>query len=160
MSFSRPALPSYGIWIASVNLLVLYRWRLLMSIVRTVLVFPLAFLVAVSTTAFADGQHVVPPAQVAATLADHVAKQDADRTAVREALARPEVQRMAATIGLDLTRATAAVDTMNGADLERAASAARDVNTQLVGGASTVVISTTTIIIALLIVIIIILIAD
>ena len=131
-----------------------------MSIVRTVLVFPLAFLMAVSTTAFADGQHVVPPAQVAATLADHVAKQDADRTAVREALARPEVQRMAATIGLDLTRATAAVDTMNGADLERAASAARDVNTQLVGGASTVVISTTTIIIALLIVIIIILIAD
>jgi hypothetical protein len=127
-----------------------------MSIVRKALVFLLAALMAVSTTAFAAGQHVVPPAQVAATLADHVAKQDADRTAVREALARPEVQRVATTIGLDLTRATAAVDTMSGADLERAAAAARDVNTQLVGGASTIVISTTTIIIVLLLVIILI----
>jgi hypothetical protein len=131
-----------------------------MSTARKFLVFSLAALMAASSTAVAAEQHVVPPSQLAATLADHVAKQDADRTAVREALARPEVQRVAATIGLDLTRATAAVDTMNGADLERAATAARDVNTQLVGGASTVVISTTTIIIALLIVIIIILIAD
>jgi len=131
-----------------------------MSIVRRLFVLPLAALLAFSSTATAAGQHVVPPSQVAAALADHVAKQDADRTAVREALARPEVERMATTIGLDLTRAKAAVETMSGADLERAATAARDVNQQLVGGASTVVISTTTIIIALLIVIIIILIAD
>ena len=131
-----------------------------MSIVRRLFVLPLAALLAFSSTAAGAGQHVVPPSQVAAALADHVAKQDADRTAVREALARPEVERMATTIGLDLTRAKAAVETMSGADLERAATAARDVNQQLVGGASTVVISTTTIIIALLIVIIIILIAD
>ena len=131
-----------------------------MSIVRRLFVLPLAALLAFSSTAAAAGQHVVPPSQVAAALTDHVAKQDADRTAVREALARPEVERMATTIGLDLTRAKAAVETMSGADLERAATAARDVNQQLVGGASTVVISTTTIIIALLIVIIIILIAD
>jgi hypothetical protein len=127
-----------------------------MSIVRKALVFSVAAVMAVSTTAFAAGQHVVPPAQVAATLADHVAKQDADRTAVREALARPEVQRVATTIGLDLTRATAAVETISGSDLERAAAAARDVNKQLVGGASTIVISTTTIIIVLLLVIILI----
>jgi len=130
-----------------------------MSMVRMMSIYVLAALMTVST-AFAAGQHVVPPAQIATTVADHVAKQDADRTAVREALARPEVERMATTIGLDLTRAKAAVETMSGADLERAATAARDVNQQLVGGASTVVISTTTIIIALLIVIIIILIAD
>src|SRR5215204_2259546 len=131
-----------------------------MSTVRRLFMLPLAALLAFSSTPAAAGQHVVPPSQVAATLTDHVAKQDADRTTVREALARPEVQRVAATIGLDLARATAAIDTMSDADLERAASAARDVNQQLVGGASTVVISTTTIIIALLIVIIIILIAD
>jgi hypothetical protein len=125
-----------------------------MSIARKLLVFPLAALMAVSSTALVAAQHVVPPAQVAATVADHVAKQDADRTAVRDALARPEVQSVAATIGLDLARATAAVDTMSGADLERAAAAARDVNQQLTGGASTVVISTTTIIIILLLVII------
>ena len=73
---------------------------------------------------------------------------------MHEALARPEVQQIASSIGLDLTRATAAIDTMDAQDLERAASAARDVNQQLVGGASTVGISTTTIIIILLLIII------
>jgi len=63
---------------------------------------------------------------------------------------------VASKLGLDLTRATAAVDTMSGADLEKAADAAQQVNHQLVGGASTVVISTTTIIIILLLVIILI----
>jgi hypothetical protein len=127
-----------------------------MSIARKLLVFPLAALMAISAPAFAAAQHVVPPSQVAAAVADHVAKQDADRATVREALARPEVQRVAATMGLDLARAAAAVDTMSAADLERAATAARDVNQQLVGGASTIVISTTTIIIILLLVIILI----
>ena len=131
-----------------------------MSTVRPLLVLPLLTLVTISAPAFAADQHVVPPAQVAAMLADHVARQDADRAAVREALARPEVKQMAGTLGLDIARANAAVETMGGADLERAATAARDVNRQIVGGASTVTISTTTIIIALLIVIIIILIAD
>jgi hypothetical protein len=88
-------------------------------------------------------------------VADRVAAQDADRAAVRDALARPEVRNVAATMGVDLARLTDAVGTMSGADLERAASTARQVNQQLVGGASTVVISTTTIIIALLVVILI-----
>ena len=75
---------------------------------------------------------------------------------VREipALERPEVQAVASKLGLDLARAAAAVDAMSGADLEKAATAAQQVNDQLVGGASTVVISTTTIIIILLLVII------
>jgi hypothetical protein len=127
-----------------------------MSIARRLFVCLLAALMALSAPGFAAAQHVVPPAQVAATLADHVAKQDGDRATVREALARPEVQRVAATMGLDLARAAAALDSMSTADLERAASAARDVNRQLAGGASTVVISTTTIIIVLLLVIILI----
>lgn len=125
-----------------------------MSTARTLLVFPLIVLMMASSTAFAGQQHLVPPTQLAATVADHVAKQDANRTAVHEALARPELQSVAASMGLDLTRAAAVVDTMSAADLERAASAARDVNQQLVGGASTVVISTTTIIIILLLIII------
>ena len=75
---------------------------------------------------------------------------------MREALERPEVQAVASKLGLDLTRATAAVDTMSGADLEKAANAAQQVNDQLVGGASSVVISTTTIIIILLVVILLI----
>jgi hypothetical protein len=127
-----------------------------MSTVRTVLVFPLVALM-IASSAFAGPQHVVAPSQLTATVADHAAKEDANRAAVHEALARPEVQRVASTMGLDLTRAAAAVDTMNAGDLDRAATAARDVNQQLVGGASTVVISTTTIILVLLVVIIIIL---
>ena len=62
---------------------------------------------------------------------------------------------MASSIGVDLARATAAVETMSAADLERAATAARDVNQQLVGGASTVFITTTIIIILLLVVILV-----
>lgn len=126
-----------------------------MSIACKLLALPLAVFMAISATAFAAEQHVVPPAQLAATVADHVAKQDADRAAVREALARPEVERVAATIGVDMTGATAAVATLSGTDLARAAAAARDVNRQLVGGASTVTISTTTIIIVLLLIILI-----
>ena len=125
-----------------------------MPSVRKLLVFPLAALIMASSSAFAGQQHVVTPSQLAATVADGVAKQDANRATVHEALARPEVQAVASKLGLDLTRAAAAVDTMSGAELEKAAGAAQQVNEQLVGGASTVVISTTTIIIILLLVII------
>ena len=127
-----------------------------MQSVRTLLVFPLAVLMMASSPAFAGQQHLVPPGQLATTVADGAAKQDANRAAVHEALARPEVEALASKLGLDLTRATAAVDAMAGADLEKAANAAQQVNEQLVGGASTVVISTTTIVIILLLVIILI----
>jgi hypothetical protein len=127
-----------------------------MQSVRKLLVFPLAMLLLASSSAFAGQQHVVAPSQLATTVADSAAKQDTDREAVREALERPEVQAVASKLGLDLSRATAAVDTMSGVQLEKAANAAQQVNEQLVGGASTIVISTTTIIIILLLVIILI----
>ena len=127
-----------------------------MQAVRTLLVFPLVALLMGSSSVFADQQHIVPSSQLATTVAGAAAKQDSDRATVREALDRPEVQAVASKLGLDTARAAAAVETMSGADLEKAASAAQQVNEQLVGGASTVVISTTTILIVLLIVIIII----
>ena len=130
-----------------------------MPSVRTLLVFPLIALMIASSPAFAGQQHVVNPSQLATTVADSAVKQDTERATVREALERPEVQAVASKLGLDLTRAVAAVDAMSGADLEKAATAAQQVNDQLVGGASTVVISTTTIIIILLVVIIIIIVA-
>jgi hypothetical protein len=124
--------------------------------VRTLLVLPLLALLMAPSSVLAEQQHLVPPGQLATAVADAAVKQDNDRASVREALARPEVQEVASKLGLDLTRATAAVDAMSGVDLEKAASAAQQVNEQLVGGASTVVISTTTIIIILLLVIILI----
>jgi uncharacterized protein YaiL (DUF2058 family) len=127
-----------------------------MKLLRTLLVFPLVVLMMASSSAFAGQQHLVKPSQLATTVADAAAKQDTNRATVREALERPEVQAVASKLGLDLSKATAAVDTLSGADLEKAAHAAQQVNEQLVGGASTVVISTTTIIIILLVVIILI----
>src|ERR1700730_13140573 len=118
-----------------------------MKLVRTLLVFPLVVLMMASSSAFAGQQHLVNPSQLAAAVADDAAKQDTNRAIVREALERPEVQAVASKLGLDLSRATAAVETLSGADLDKAANAAHQVNEQLVGGASTVVISTTTIII-------------
>jgi hypothetical protein len=64
---------------------------------------------------------------------------------------------MAERLGLDLVKADAAVGTMNSADLARVATAARDTDAALAGGANTVVISTTTL---LLILIIVLLVAD
>jgi hypothetical protein len=127
-----------------------------MPTVRKLLAAPLIMLMLTSAPAFADQRHLVDSSQLAATVGERVASQDADRAAIREALGRDEVKNMAASVGVDLTQAASAVDTMSGADLTRAADAARQVNERLVGGASNVVLSTTTIIIILLVVILLI----
>jgi len=119
--------------------------------VRQAFVLALVMLMAASS-GFAADQHVVSPQQLAATVSGHVAQQDADRSSIREALARPEVRDVAQSLNIDMDRIAATTDTLSGADLTRAAEAARQVNQQLVGGSS-VVISTTTIIIILLLVI-------
>jgi hypothetical protein len=131
-----------------------------MKTVRKLLVFPLVLVTMAAGTASAGQQHIVTPGQLSAAIAEHTAAQDADRTSIREALARPEVKNVAASMGVDVERLDRAIGTLNAAELAEAAATAQQVNGQLVGGASTVVISTTTIIIALLIVILIVLIAD
>jgi hypothetical protein len=108
-----------------------------------------------SSTAFAQERHAVNPSLLSQTVTAQVAQQDADRAAIHEALARPEVRDVAAKSGLDLDRINASIDTLNGGALAQVASAAQHVNSSLVGGASTVTISTTTIILVLLIIILI-----
>lgn len=127
-----------------------------MRAINQMLVFPLCLLLAMSTPALADGRHAVDRSALAATVSQHVATQDADRAAVREALSRPEIRDVASHVGLDLTRADASVDTMSGADLQQAAAAAHRVNSELVGGASTLVISTTAIALILVLVLVVI----
>jgi hypothetical protein len=127
-----------------------------MRTVRLIFVLPVILMTASGSAFAADRQHVVNPSQLAATVADRVAAQDADRAAVREALARSEVREVAASMGVDPNRLTAVAETLGGVDLAQAASAARQINDQLVGGASTIVISTTTIIVVLLVVILLI----
>ena len=52
-----------------------------------------AFGYGAAGSAFADPQHVVDPSQLAASVAQKVAIQDADRAAIRDALARPRFVR-------------------------------------------------------------------
>ena len=111
---------------------------------------------AFSVPAYAQDQHAVAPAALAAAVDQHVANQEADRAAIHDALNRPAVRELAAKAGLDLERVSATVDTLGGADLQRAAVAAQQVNTALVGGSGNIVISTTTVIIALLVLLLII----
>jgi hypothetical protein len=121
-----------------------------MSIARKSLVFPLVLLMAIPAAA---AQHVVPPQQLAATVAEQMTQQDADRAVVREALGRPEVVAVAKSMNVDMQEVTAAAATLSGVELAQAARTARQLNQQLVGGASAVTVSTTTIIIVLLLLI-------
>jgi hypothetical protein len=125
-----------------------------MTTVRRLIV-PLILLIVSSTAASAGQQHLVSPSQLAATIDERVAAEAADRTAVREALAWPQVRETAAKLGVDLARATAAVDTLEGPDLARAAQAARNVNQQFVGGGSITITTTTLIIILLLLILLV-----
>jgi hypothetical protein len=128
-----------------------------MSTARTSLALILAFLTAAGS-AFAQEQHIVTPQQLTAVMREKIAGDDAARATIREALARPQVREVAANMGVDLARLSGAVDTLSGADLEQASSAAKQVNEQL-GGTPTVALTATTIIIILLVVIIIVLLA-
>jgi hypothetical protein len=123
---------------------------------RQILIAPLIAGLLCSTSALAQERHVIDATQIGQAVEQHAAQQDADRAAIREALNRPEVREAARHFGVDLDRMDASVATLSGHDLERAATAARQVNESLAGGASTLVISTTTIIIILLVLILII----
>jgi hypothetical protein len=127
-----------------------------MPTARTALALALALLMAITCPAFADQQHIVAPNQLAAAVADRVARDDAARASIAEALARPEVRDVAAGMGIDLTRVAVAAAALSGAELERAASAAQQVNERFTGGASSITIGTTTLIIILLLVILLI----
>jgi hypothetical protein len=120
-----------------------------MKTARTLFVLALMVL-PVAASAQATQQHIVSPDQLTATMTQKTATEAADRAAVHEALGRPEVSNVAATMGVDLDRVNAAVDTMQGADLDQAAFTARRINQGLVGGDSSVTLSTTAIIIILL----------
>jgi len=116
------------------------------------------FLVAIFsvTPALAQEAHVVDQAAIDQALSEAIGEDDAHRETVLRLLRRAEVRGLAAELQLDLRRAEAAVATLEGEELARFASLARDVETQLVGGQSKITLSTTTIIIGLLVLILII----
>lgn len=99
--------------------------------------------------------HVIGTSTLDKAVQQRVTSEQADRDAILSLLQRAEVRDVAAKAGLSLDKAQTAVSTLQGRDLQQAASQARQVQNNLAGGASVVVISTTTIIIVLLIVLIV-----
>jgi hypothetical protein len=127
----------------------------LMQTLRHALATSFVLTLIFSGSVFAQDRHAVPSNDLAQSVAQHVAKADADRAAIREALTKPEVRAVAEHAGIDIDRAAAAVGTLAPNELAQAAESARDVNDALVGGAN-ITITTTTLIIILLLVILII----
>jgi hypothetical protein len=128
-----------------------------MKVVRRTLAVVLAVLIA--APAVNAQSHVISKNALDKAVQERVARDQSDREAIRALLQRADVREVVAKAGLSVEKASAAVATLEGSELNEIASQARQVNDQLAGGA-TVVITTTAIIIILLIVILIILAAD
>jgi hypothetical protein len=125
-----------------------------MRIVRHSLAVCLAVVLMAPMASAQD--HVIGKSTLDKAVQQRVTREQTDRDAILSLLQRAEVREVAAKAGLSLDKARTAVSTLQGADLQQAASQARQVQNDLAGGASTIVISTTTIIIILLLVIILI----
>ena len=106
-----------------------------MRTLRTLSVVCLVIALTVPSGAAAQSRHVVDPSVLSDTIAAQLAREDADRATVHELLNRPEVRDAAAGAGIDVDRVNASVDTLSGAALSNAASAAQQVGQHLVGGA-------------------------
>lgn len=130
-----------------------------MRILRPSLAVCLAVLF-MAPPASAQQSHVINRSALDRAVQQRVSQEQADREAIVTLLRRSEVRQIAATAGLSLDKAEAAVSTLKGNDLAQVASQARQVQNDLAGGASTIVISTTTIIIVLLLVILIVVVAN
>jgi hypothetical protein len=107
----------------------------------------------------AQQPHVVDQAALQKALDEHAADTLAKRQTVRSALQQPEVVRVASQLGLEVSRAEAAVATLDGTELDRLAEQAQVVNDELVGG-QTVRLNLLWIIIGLLVLILIIVAVD
>jgi hypothetical protein len=129
-----------------------------MRIVRHSLAVCLAVVLMAPMASAQD--HVIGKSTLDKAVQQRVTREQTDRDAILSLLQRAEVREVAAKAGLSLDKARTAVSTLQGADLQQAASQARQVQNDLAGGASTIVISTTTIIIILLLVILIVVVAD
>lgn len=108
-----------------------------------------------ATGAMTTTGHIVDGSEIQGAIDAKAHSEDADRQVLRDLLARPDVRRVAGKAGFDLTHADAAVNTLSGPELSRLAQQARDVNSQLAGGATVTMTWTMVIIIVVAIVVLI-----
>jgi hypothetical protein len=122
---------------------------------RTVTAALMCLLLVVScplVRAFDEPQGPVTQATLDEALAKKLNDEDAARDTIRRLLERQDVQTLARGYGLDARRAAAAVGTLRGEELERVASQAAAVESQLAGG-DVVVIRISLVVLLLLIII-------
>lgn len=84
----------------------------------------------------AQQAHVVDSTALDLSLAERAEATRAKRQTIRTALQQPDVQKVAERLGLDIARADAAIATLDGGELDRAAAQAQVVNDELAGGQS------------------------
>ena len=96
---------------------------------------------------------VVAEADIQAQIDQRVDSERADRQAIQDLLARPDVRKIAGTAGIDIQRAKTAAGVLSGEDLANVAAQARALNGG-VGGVERITLTVTTIIIILLLIII------
>lgn len=101
-------------------------------------------------------RHVVDHSEMGAALARSAAVEAEDREAIRGLLRDPHVRQIAATLGLEIRMAEAAVAVLGGDELVQLADGARAAEAALAGGQS-LTVSYTLIIIVLLLVILLVL---
>lgn len=125
-----------------------------MQISKKVVTLFLVPAILVSTQAFAQQTRVVDSVSLSQALATKTATENSQRELVRRVLDRSDARQLAERFGLSVERASTAVATLSGAELNTLAQHAAAVDgTALAGGASTVVISVTTLLLILIIVI-------
>ncbi len=122
--------------------------------IRTTAVLLVLCSVLWNTSAIAQ-QHVVDPAALRQALADQAATDQQNREAVLGVFERSQVRDLANRLGLDVTKAEAAVSALDSVELASLADQARAADAQLAGGSNTVVISTTTLLLIIIIVILV-----
>jgi hypothetical protein len=104
--------------------------------------------------------HAATQSAIDSALEQHVSSVAADRADVLRVLEHPAVKDVASRAGIDLRRATSAVESADAQQLGTMAAQARQAEQALAGGQSKVTISTTVIIIGLLVLILLIVALD
>ena len=111
-------------------------------------------LVLLGPAVSAQQPHVVDPAALDQALADSAKETAAKRQTVITALRQAQVKEMAQRLGLDPSRAEAAIGSLDGVMLDQVAAQAQQVNEAIAGG-QTIRLNILWVILALLIVILI-----
>jgi len=106
-----------------------------------------------SSSAMAQQRHIVDAVSMNRAVAAQTVTDQQNRAVVRGVLHQPQVTALANRMGLDITKADAAIATISGAELEKIATQARTANTELAGGSDTVVIGLTSLLLIIIIII-------